>query len=115
MVLSRHAAQHLFATPMFADGEGRRGKIDDCVRAGLNELFDWIVAIPAALPEVAIVPDVFADADAEAVAAQMQNLRTAVPLGAPVLVEDVVGRQQRLAKALADAAPVQQRARTAAC
>ena len=70
---------------------------------GADELFDRIVVVAAALPEVAIVPDVLADADAEPPAAELEDLRAVERLEVPVLVEDVVGRQERLAKALLDA------------
>ena len=60
--------------------------------------------IAAALPEVAVVPDVLADADAEPAAAELEHLRAVERLEVAVLVEHVVGRQQRLAEALVDAA-----------
>ncbi len=67
--------------------------------------------IAAALPEVAIVPDVLADADAEPHAAELENLRSVKRLEVAVLVEDVVGRQQRLAEALLDPAAPKERRR----
>ena len=57
-----------------------------------NELLDRIVMIAAALPEVAIVPDVFADADAEPASADVEHLGAVERLEVAVLVEDVVGR-----------------------
>ena len=68
-----------------------------------RQLLDRIVVIAAALPEVAIVPDVLADADAEPPAAELEDLRAVKRLEVAVLVEDVVGRQERLAEALLDA------------
>ena len=70
-----------------------------------------IVVIAAPLPEVAIVPDVFADADAQPTAADIERLRTVERLEVAVFVEDVVGRQQRLAEPRADLAALQQDAR----
>ena len=64
--------------------------------------------VAAPLPEVAIVPDVLADADAEPPAADVEHLRAVERLEVAVLVEDVVGRQQRFAEALLDAAVAQQ-------
>src|SRR6185295_6177769 len=98
----RHAAEHSIAQLVFADFEGRRRQVDDRLRAGLRQLLDRIEVIPAALPEIAVVPDVFADADAELLAAELEDLVAAIRLEVPILVEHVVGRQQRLAKALAD-------------
>ena len=73
-----------------------------------GELVDRIVMVAAPLPEIAIVPDVLADADADARAGDVEQLGAVVRLEVAVLVEDVVGRQQRLAEALLDAAAAQQ-------
>ena len=104
VMLPRHAAEHLFAAPVFADRERRCRQIDDRVGARADQLFDRIVVVAAALPEVAIVPDVLADADAEPASAELEDLRAVVRLEVAVLVEHVVGGQQRLAKPLSDAA-----------
>ena len=63
-----------------------------------------ILLIAPALPEIAVVPDVFANADAQPPAAQIQNLRARGRLEVAVLVENVVGGQQRLMKDRADGA-----------
>ena len=76
-----------------------------------DQLFDRIVVIAPPLPEVAIVPDVLADADAEPPPAEIQHLRTVKRLEVAVLVEHVVGRQQRLAEAVLDAPAAQERRR----
>ena len=108
MVLPRHAAQHLFAAAILADRERRRGEVDDRVGAGAHQLFDRIVVIAAALPEVAIVPNILADTDAEPASAELEDLRAVVGLEVPVLVEYVVRGQQRFPKPLSDDALVQQ-------
>ena len=64
-VLARHAAEHLFAPPVLAGRERRRRQLTIDVGAGADQFLDRIVVVAAALPEVAIVPDVLADADAE--------------------------------------------------
>ena len=102
-VLARHAAEHLLAPLVLAGRERRRRQVDDRLGAGADQLLDRIVVIAAPLPEVAIVPDVFADADAEPPSGDLEDLRAVERLEVPVLVEDVVGRQQRLAEALLDA------------
>ena len=107
--LRRHAAEHLLAQAVLADRERRGRQVDDRVGAGADQLLDRIVVIAAALPEVAIVPDVFADADAEAAAAEVEHLRAVKRLEVAVLVEDVVGGQERLAEALVDAPVAKQR------
>ena len=76
---------------------------------GAHQLLDRIVVVAAALPEVAIVPDVLADADAEPAPAELEDLRAVKRLEVAVLVEDVVGRQQRLAESLLDAPVAEQR------
>ena len=76
---------------------------------GAHELFDRVVVVAAPLPEVAIVPDVLADADAETRAGDIEDLRPVKRLEVSVLVEHVVGRQERLAEPLDDIAAAQQR------
>src|SRR4051812_690311 len=97
----RHAAEHLVAQPVFADGEWGRRKIEDRLRAAFRELLNRIEVIAAAFPEVAIVPDVFADADAKAAATQLEHLGSAKRLEVAIFVEHVVCGQQRLSKPLA--------------
>ena len=87
---------------MLADGERGRGQIDDGLRTRADQFFDRVVMVPATLPEVAVVPDVFADADPEAMTSQLENLRAVERFEVPILVEDVVGREQGLAEALHD-------------
>ena len=74
-VLQRHAAQHLFAPPVLAGRERRRRHVEDDGGAGGGELVDRIVMVAAPLPEIAIVPDVLADADADAGAGDVEQLR----------------------------------------
>ena len=64
--------------------------------------------VAAALPEVAVVPHVLADADAESPAAQIEQLRAVERLEVAVLVKHVVGRQERLAEPLLGASASQQ-------
>src|SRR5262245_65151075 len=98
-----HSAEHLFAASVLAGGERRGGEVDDDIGVGGDELFDRIVMVAAALPEVAIVPDVFADADPDAAASDVEDLRAMERFEVPILVEDVVGWQERFAKPLLDA------------
>ena len=73
-----------------------------------DQLLDRIVVIAAAFPEVAIVPDVFADADAEPPAAEIEDLRPVERLEVAVLVEDVVGRAAAPCESAARPAVAQQ-------
>ena len=88
--------EHLLAQHLFPHGERRCGEIDDGLGAGLRENLDGIVVVAAALPEIAVVPDVFADADPQLAAIQLQDLRLRGRLEVAVFVEDIVSGQQRL-------------------
>ena len=107
-VLARHVAEHLFTPLVLAGGERRRRQVDDGGRAGADELLDRIVVIAAALPVIAIVPDVLADADAQPPAADVEHLGAVKRLEVAVFVEDVVGGEQRFAESEIDAAVAQQ-------
>ena len=65
----RHVAQHVLPQKLLAHGKGRSRQIDDRLRAMGGQRLDGIVMIARALPEVAVVPDVFANADAQPPAA----------------------------------------------
>ena len=107
-MFQRHAAEHLLAPAMFAGGERRCRHVQDHADAGGRELIDRIVMVAAPLPEVAIVPDVLADADPDPRAGDVEELRAVVRLEVAVLVEDVVGGQQGFPESLIDAAVAQQ-------
>src|SRR4029078_7730927 len=64
--------------------------------------------IPAAFPEIAIVPDVCADADAEAAAVQVERLRTVERLEVPIFIEDVIRGKKGLPESLCGNAVMQQ-------
>ena len=108
-VLGGHAREHLFAFRVLADRKRRRGKVDDRFGANSNELLDRIVVVPTPLPEVAIVPHVFTDADAEPSSGNFQRLRAVERLEVPILVEDVVGREKRLSKTMFDGTVAEKR------
>ena len=93
---------------MLAGREGRGRHVEDDSGAGGGELVDRIVMVTPPLPEVAIVPDVLADADPNARTGDVEQLRAVIRLEIAVFVEDVVGRQQRLAETVLDAAAAQQ-------
>ncbi len=93
-----HVAKHALPQNLLAGDEGRRRKIHYCLRARFGQHLDWILMIPAALPEIPVVPDVLADADAQAPAVQLQDLRTHGRLEIAVFIEDIVGGEQGLVK-----------------
>ena len=80
-------------------------------RPVLSCLLDGIAVVAPPLPEIAIVPDVLADADRAAAPADLQDAAAASRLEVAVLVEDVVGGQQRLAERPLDSPAAQQHRR----
>src|ERR1039458_6223867 len=72
----RHVAEHVLAEELLAHPERRGREIEDGLRARGHQRFDGVPLIAAALPEIAIVPNVFTNADAEAAAMPLENLRS---------------------------------------
>ena len=107
VVLLRHVAEHLFAQGLLADGEGRGGKVDDGLCAGICQDLDGVLVIAPALPKVAVVPHVFADADAQAATVELQDLRAVGWLEVTIFVEHVVGGKQGLVEGRSDGAVFQ--------
>ncbi len=70
--------------------------VDEEVRVLVRELAHRIPVIQAPRPERLVVPDVLADRDAQAHALELERRHGAGRLEVAVLVEDVVGGQQRL-------------------
>ena len=64
-VAPRDMAQHSLPHKLLSDRKRRGRKIEDGFRAGFGQDFDRILMIAPPLPEIAIVPNVFADADPE--------------------------------------------------
>ena len=107
-VFLRHVAEHPLAQDLLAGDERRRRKIHDRLRARFDQHFDRILMITAPLPEIPVVPYVFANADSQPAAVQLQNLRSRGRLEIAVFIENVVGGQQGLVKRLAHLALLQQ-------
>ncbi len=101
--------QHARAQVPLLDGVGRGGDVDQDLGALGHQLLDGIFPVQPLRPEVGVVPDVLADRDAEAAAAQFDAGDVGGRLEIPPLVEHVVGGQQRLAVQRHHAALVQQR------
>ena len=92
----------------FSTVERRGREVDDRLRAFAGQHLDRVVVVAAALPEVAVVPDVLADADAELPAVEFEHSGLGGGLEIPVLVENVVGGQEGFVKGLAHGAAAQQ-------
>ena len=108
-VLRRFLSNHVAADRGLADREGTRRDIEQDRGAAVGELAHRVAGIEALRPEVAIVPDLLAHGQPEAHAFEVEWLDAAAGLEVAVLVEDVVGRQQRLVVTPGDAAPVTER------
>ena len=88
--------------------KGEAERLTMACAPALSQDFDRVLMVAPALPEIAIVPDVFADADAQAAAVQLEDPRLAAGLEVAVFVEDIVGGQQRFVEGRADDAVAQQ-------
>ena len=97
-ILLSHVAQHALPQDLLAGDEWRRRKVHDGLRARFGKHLDGVLMITPALPEILIVPNVFADTDAQTPAVQLQNLRAHGWLEIPVLIENVIGGEQSLVK-----------------
>jgi hypothetical protein len=73
-------------------------------RALLHEFVHGVGAVAALGPEVGVVPDVLADGEGDLLAAEFDGRDFLGGLEVAVLVEDVVGRQERLHHAMRDLA-----------
>ena len=92
-----HVGQHARSQVTLGHGVGRGRNIDEQVSARSHQLFDGIFAIQAPGPEIAVVPHVLADRDAEAMAGEVDRGHGLGWLEIAPFIENVVGRQQRLA------------------
>jgi hypothetical protein len=109
LVLPGEFGQHPLAQALLADRKRRGRHVDEQVGAGPPRLFDRIAVVAAALPEVAIVPDVLADADGDRVPANLDDVTALTGFEVAVFVEDVVGRQERFVEHVGHGPRAQQR------
>ena len=93
---TRQGVQHFETHGAFFDGVRRRGDINDDAGSLRHEIDDRIRLVELLGPEIFVVPDVFADGDAQLLAAERKNLLARRGLEIARLVEDVVGGQQHL-------------------
>ena len=95
-VLAGHVGKHAFAYGLLAQGEGRCGKVEDGVKALLDQGFHRVRRIAPGAPEILVVPDVFADGDPQALAAYLHQAGATAGLEITVLVEDIISGQKGL-------------------
>ena len=104
-----HLGQHARAQVALLHSVGRGRNVDEQVGARGHQLLDGILAIQAPGPEIAIVPHVLADRDAEAMAGEVDRGHGLGRLEIAPFIENVVGRQQRLAMDRDDATLMDER------
>ena len=89
---SKHPETQIFLAQVI----GRRGDIQHRARAVLNEPGYRIGPVVALGPEVPVVPDILADRKAELAATKVYWDRILGRLEIPILIEDVVSREEGL-------------------
>ncbi len=87
-------AEDVFAFVTLADIPRRGVDGNDDLRAFVHEFFDWVALIAAVLPELLIVPAVFADGEGDFGAGQFEDFLRCARKEIAGFVEDVVVREQ---------------------
>jgi len=103
-VLLGDGAKHFDAQGALVDGVGRGGNIQKDAGSLLDELGDGVAGVAGLGPEILVVPDVFADGDAQLFVTEAINVIPFARLEVAGFVEDVVGGQEHLALLEDDAA-----------
>src|SRR5262249_15769405 len=88
--------KHLATQLNFADMKWRCRNIQHQVTAGANQLFHGINAVQTLVPEVLVVPGVFANGQRDSATVERNQLLLSCWGEVAQLVKDVVGRQQHL-------------------
>src|SRR5207302_10130151 len=94
--LYRQALQHVETGLMFAQMPRRRRDVKDEPGSAFDELDRRVAAIPAIAPEIVVVPDVFADRQADFLSIELDRRVLRGRFKITVFVENVVGGQQGL-------------------
>ncbi len=100
--VARDPLQHGEPGRLLAAFPGRGGDVDDERRAGVDEFVDGIVPVTTLGPEIGVVPDVLADGQRDFLSRDFDWGNFLRRIEVTVLVEDVVGRQERLHHAMDD-------------
>ena len=109
LVMDGNGAKHVHAQEALVNGVRRSGNINEHAGAKGDEFGDGITGVERLVPEVFVVPDVFADRDAELFAAHAVDVLLIAWLEVAGLVEHVVGGQEHFALLEDDAALANQR------
>src|SRR5262249_1925287 len=97
---------HLPPKRRLSETERTGGDVDEHVGALIGELAHGIAVIQPLRPEVAVVPDVFANRYAKPASGELERRDGRRGLEVAVLVEDVIRRQKRLVTPAGDPARV---------
>ncbi len=95
-LVAGHALEHGEPGRFLAALPGRGGDVHHERRAHADEIVDGVGAITSLGPEIGIVPDVLANRHGDLLAAQIDRRDFLGRLEIAVLIENVVGRQERL-------------------
>ena len=94
-----NAPEHFQPHPFLAVVPWRRGKVQNQFRPLRNQFLDRIAAIPPFRPEILVVPNVLANSDADFLSFEIKRRNRFRRFKITDFVENVVGRQQALARA----------------
>ena len=97
LVAQCNRAQHIDPQRSLVDGVRRRRNIDNYAGSLRREFRDRVAVVPPDRPKVFIVPDVFANCDAQHFPAESENFLFGRRLKVSRLVKNVVSRQQHFA------------------
>jgi len=86
--------EEFVAVFVFSQDEGGGGDVEEEVGAGFGEGFDGVEVVEGAFDEFFIVPEVFADGDAERLIVDESDFRVWAGLEVAGFVEDVVGGEE---------------------
>ena len=108
-MLTGDGGQHVTAQLALADPERRRGNVKHEVSTGSHQGIDRIDRVQPLVPELLVVPRVFADGKCHAIAAERKQFLTLGGSEVAHLIKNVVGGQQHLRLQEGDLPILQQR------
>ncbi len=96
VVVDSCGTKHTKAKEAFFDGERRSGNVDENASALLDQFGDGVAGVHRRGPERFVVPDVFANGDAELLLVETVDVLFVARLKIAGFVEDIVGRKKHL-------------------
>jgi len=96
LVVPGDRGKHVVPELAFPQVERRSGDVQQNLPSRPDEIFDRVDAIQPAVPEVLVVPGVFADGEGAGSAIETEQFLLVGGCKVPLLVEYVIGGQQSL-------------------